>query len=61
MRLQSSSPTAANELIILLSMLDAIEDREVITVDIPNAFIQTVVENETHSRPSRRCPHKNRP
>ncbi len=36
----------ANESIILSSMLDAIEDRKVITVDIPNAFMQTVIENE---------------
>ena len=43
---ESSSPTAANELITLSSMLDAIENREVIMVDIPNAFIQMVVENE---------------
>ena len=43
---ESSSPTVANESITLSSVLDAIENCKVITVDIPNAFIQMVVENE---------------
>jgi hypothetical protein len=43
---ESSSPTASNDSIILSSLLDAIKGREVVTVDIPNAFIQTVVEDE---------------
>jgi hypothetical protein len=42
----SSSPTAATELVLLTSIVDAAENRDVAIVDIPNAFIQTWVENE---------------
>jgi hypothetical protein len=42
----SSSPTAATESVLLTSIVNAAENRDVAIVDIPNAFIQTQVENE---------------
>ena len=44
---ESSSPTVATESVILTSMVDAIEEREIMVIDVPNAFIQTVVEDES--------------
>jgi hypothetical protein len=41
-----SSPTAATESVLLTSIVNAAENRDVAIVDIPNAFIQTRVENE---------------
>jgi hypothetical protein len=43
---ESSSPTVATESVILTSIIDAIEQREVAIIDVPNTFIQTVVEDE---------------
>ena len=40
---EASSPTAYTESVILTSMVDAKEGRDVATVDIPNAFAQTVI------------------
>ena len=40
---EASSPTAFTESIILTSIVDAKERRDVATVDIPNAFAQTVI------------------
>jgi hypothetical protein len=40
---EASSPTAFNKSIILTSVIDAMEDRDVATVDIPNAFVFSVV------------------
>jgi hypothetical protein len=42
----SSSPTAATELVLLTAIVDAAENRDVAIIDIPNGFIQTRVENE---------------
>ncbi len=42
----ASSPTVATELVLLTSMIDSLEDRDVAIVDIPNAFIQTIVEDD---------------
>ena len=39
-REDSSSPTVSLESILLTGMVDAHEDRDVMTTDIPNAFIQ---------------------
>ena len=41
-----SSPTVSTEAVMLTCVVDAEEDRDVATIDIPNAFIQTRVENE---------------
>ncbi len=42
MKEDASSPTVSNEACVI----DADENRDVAIVDIPNAFIQTVVEDE---------------
>ena len=42
----ASSPTVSSEAVILTCIIDANENREVATVDIPNAFVQTVVKDE---------------
>ena len=41
----ASSPTAATESVLLSATIDAMENREVCVVDIPNAFVQTPVED----------------
>jgi len=40
-REESASPTASLESIMLTTVVDALEGRDVMTTDIPNAFIQT--------------------
>jgi hypothetical protein len=42
----ASSPTIATEAVLLLCIIDAKEGRNVTVIDIPNAFIQTQVEDE---------------
>jgi hypothetical protein len=42
----ASSPTVATESVLLSCIIDAEEHRDVAVVDIPNAFVQTRVENE---------------
>ena len=42
----AASPTAALESVLLTATIDAKEGRDVATVDIPNAFITTRIENE---------------
>jgi hypothetical protein len=42
----ASSSTIATELVLLSYIIDAQEERDVVVVDIPNAFVQTRVENE---------------
>ena len=42
----ASSPTVATESVMLTCIIDAIEGRDVAVIDIPNAFIQTRVEEE---------------
>ena len=41
----ASSPTVATESVLLTCAIDAEEGRDVAIIDIPNAFIQTVVED----------------
>ncbi len=41
----ASSPTVATESVLLTSLVDVQENRDAAIVDIPNAFIQTVVED----------------
>ena len=43
---EASSPTVATESVLLTCVIDAEEERDVAVVDIPNAFIQTRVEDE---------------
>ena len=42
----ASSPTIATELVLLSCIIDAEEGRDVAVVDIPNAFVQTAVEDK---------------
>ena len=42
----ASSPTVSSEAVMLTCVIDATENRDVAIVDIPNAFVQTVVEDE---------------
>jgi hypothetical protein len=42
----ASSPTAATEAVLLSCIIDAEEGSDIAMVDIPNAFVQTRVENE---------------
>jgi len=44
---ESSSPTVATESVVLTSVVDAKEERRVTVIDVPNAFIQTVVEDKS--------------
>jgi hypothetical protein len=42
----ATSPTLAMESVILMSLIDAEEEHDSATIDVPNAFIQTVVEDK---------------
>ena len=42
---ESSSPTVSTESVLLTSIVDALEERDVAIIDIPNAFIQTRVQD----------------
>ena len=42
----ASSPTVATEAVMLSCIIDVEEDRDVAVINIPNAFIQTQVEDE---------------
>ena len=42
----ASSPTVSTEAVLLSCIIDAEEERDVAAIDIPNAFIQTRVEDE---------------
>jgi hypothetical protein len=42
----ASSPTVATDSVLLSCIIDAEEHRDVAVVDIPNAFVQTRVENK---------------
>ncbi len=42
---ESSSPTASTKAVLLTSIVDAREGRDVAVVNIPNAFIQTKVDD----------------
>ena len=43
-REESASPTAAQESTMLLAVMDAHERQDVVTSDVPNAFVQTALE-----------------
>ena len=42
---ESSSPTVSTKAVLLTLIVDALEGRDVVIVDIPNAFIQTRVHD----------------
>ena len=41
----ASSPTVSGEAVLLTCIIEAEEGRDVATIDMPNAFIQTRVDN----------------
>jgi hypothetical protein len=43
-----SSPMVLAEAVMLTCMIDALEDQDIVVIDIPNAFVQTVLEDEEH-------------
>jgi hypothetical protein len=43
---EASSPTAYTESVIMTAVIDSKERREVTTVEIPNAFCQTVITDK---------------
>ncbi len=43
-----SSPTVSAEAVMITCVIDAFEDQDIAIIDITNAFIQTVVEDEEH-------------
>jgi hypothetical protein len=45
-KLDASSPTAALESVLLTAVIDAHEGRNVAVIDIPNAFVQTSLEDD---------------
>jgi hypothetical protein len=47
----ASSPTVATESVLLSCIIEAEEEWDIAVVDIPNAFVQTRVENEKEIAP----------
>jgi hypothetical protein len=43
-----SSPTVSAEVVMLTCMIGALKDQDIAVIDIPNAYVQTVVEDEEH-------------
>jgi hypothetical protein len=43
-----SSLMVSAEAVILTCVIDALKDQDITVIDIPNAFIQTVFEDEEH-------------
>jgi hypothetical protein len=46
----TSSPTVATESLMLTCIIDAIEGRDVATVDLPGAFMQSDMEGTVHMK-----------
>jgi hypothetical protein len=47
---ETSSPTVANEALMLTCVIDAIEDRVVATVDIPGVFMQSEMKGDVYMK-----------
>jgi hypothetical protein len=47
---EASSPTVAIESVMLSCVLDALEERDVATVDIPGAFMQADMDDLVHMK-----------
>ncbi len=43
-----SSPTVSAEAVMLTCVIDALKDRDIVVIYIPNAFVQTVIKDEEH-------------
>lgn len=44
--IEASSPRVSTESVLLTSIIDATENRDMATIDIPNAYIQTRIEDK---------------
>jgi hypothetical protein len=44
----ASPPTVSAEAVMLTCVIDVMEERDIAVIDIPNAFVQTVVKDEEH-------------
>ncbi len=44
----SAPPTVSAEAVMLTCLINALEDRDIAIIDIPNEFVKTVVEDEEH-------------
>ena len=42
----ATSPTVSTEVVLITSVLEAKQNRDVMTADIPNSFVQTEVDNK---------------
>lgn len=51
---EDASPTAALDSVLLTATIDAKERRDVAAIDIPNAFVQTLIEDDADMTKS--CP-----
>ena len=40
---EATSPTAATESILLTGVVEAKQNRDIMTLDVPNAFVQTTI------------------
>jgi hypothetical protein len=47
---ETSSPTVSTKALFLTSLIDAEEERKVVTVDIPGAFMQSDIDELVHMR-----------
>ena len=45
---ETSSPTVSIEAVLFSCMIDAMEDRDMATLDIPGAFMQAMIDEEVH-------------
>jgi hypothetical protein len=43
-----SSPTVLAEAVMLTCLIGTLEDQDIAVIDIPNSFVQTVIEDEEH-------------
>ncbi len=43
-----SSPTVSAEAVMHTCVIDAVEGRDITVINVPNTFVQTVVEDEEH-------------
>ena len=48
MKEDATSPTVALESVLLMAMIDAAERQDVATIDIPNAFVQTRLDDDSN-------------
>ena len=50
---EAASPTAMTESILIMAVIDAKQNQDVMTADIPNAFIQTDVDEKNQIKGER--------